>query len=170
MAGRLLDVLFLCTGNSARSIMAEAILAREGVGRFRAHSAGSLPTGEVDPRAVELLERLGHPVAGLRSRSWDEFAAAGAPDLDFVFTVLDDAGSGERPVRPGRPTTAHRGVPDPAAATGDEAEVAAALADACRMPGNRIGIFVNLPLASLDEPALRERLDEIGGREPDARA
>ena len=170
MAGRLLDVLFLCTGNSARSIMAEAILGREGVGRFRAHSAGSLPTGEVDPRAVELLERPGHPVAGLRSRSWDEFAAAGAPDLDFVFTVCDDAASEACPVRPGRPTTAHRGVPDPAAATGNEAEVAAAFADACRMPSNRIGIFVNLPLASLDELALRERLDEIGGREPDARA
>ena len=166
MAGRLLDVLFLCTGNSARSIMAEAILGRDGVGRFRAHSAGSLPTGETDPRAVELLERLGHPVAGLRSRSWDEFAAAGALDLDFVFTVCDDAASEACPVWPGQPTTAHWGVLDPAAATGNEAEVAAAY----RMLNHRIGVFVSLPLASLDELALQERLDEIGRRTPAARA
>lgn len=170
MAGRLIDVLFLCTGNSARSIMAEAILGRAGAGRFRAHSAGSLPAGEVHPRAVDLLERLGHPVAGLRSKSWDEFAAAGAPDPDFVFTVCDNAASEACPVWPGQPTTAHWGIPDPAAATGNEAEVAAAFADAYRMLNHRIGIFVNLPLASLDELALQERLDEIGGRTPDARA
>lgn len=133
MAGRLLDVLFLCTGNSARSIMAEAILGREGAGRFRAHRAGSLPAGEVHPRAVELLERLGHPVAGLRSRSRDELAAPGAPGPDFVFTACDDAASEVCPVRPGQPVTAHRGVPDPAAAAGNEAGAAAAFADAWRM-------------------------------------
>ena len=170
MARRLLDVLFLCTGNSARSIMAEAILGREGAGRFRAHSAGSLPAGEVHLRAVELLERLGHPVAGLRSKSWDEFAAPGAPGLDFVFTVCDDAAGEVCPVWPGQPVTAHWGVPDPAAAAGNEAEVAAAFADAWRMLNHRIGIFVNLPLASLDELALKEKLDEIGRRKPDARA
>ena len=170
MAGRLIDALFLCTGNPARSIMAEASLARAGAGRFRAHGAGSLPAGEVHPRAVELLERLGRPVAGPRSGSWDELAAAGAPDPDFVFTVCDDAANEACPVRPDQPTTAHRGIPDPAAATGNEAEVAAAFADACRMLNHRIGIFVNLPLASLDELALQEGLDEIGGRTPDARA
>ena len=170
MAGRLIDALFLCTGNPARSIMAEAILARAGAGRFRAHGAGSLPAGEVHPRAVELLERLGRPVAGPRSGSRDELAAAGAPDPDFVFTVCDDAASEACPVRPGPPTTAHRGVPDPAAATGNEAEAAAAFADACRTRNHRIGIFVNPPPASLDELALREGLDEIGGRTPDARA
>lgn len=168
MAGRLLDVLFLCTGNSARSIMAEAILGRKGVGRFRAHSAGSLPAGEVDPRTIELLERLDYPVAGLRSRSWDEFAAPGAPGLNFVFTVCDNAASEVCPVWPGQPTTAHWG--DPAAAAGNEAEVADAFADACRMLNNRIGIFVNPPLASLDELSLKEKLDRIGGRKPGARA
>ena len=151
--------------------MAEAILDREGAGRFRALSAGSLPTGEVHPRAAELLGRLNHPVAGLRSKRWDEFAAPGAPDLDFVFTVCDNAAGEACPAWPGQPMTAHWGVPDPAAATGGEAEVAAAFAAAYRMLSNRIGIFVSLPFASLDRLSLRERLDEIGGRgEPGARA
>ena len=162
MAGRILDVLFLCTGNSARSIMAEAILDRTGVGRFRAWSAGSLPAGEVHPRTVELLRRLNYPVGKMRSKSWDEFAATGAPDLDFVFTVCDDAANEACPVWPGQPMTAHWGVPDPATATGNEAEVAAAFADAYRMLNNRIEIFVSLPFASLDKLTLKKRLDEIG--------
>ena len=167
MAERLLDVLFLCTGNSARSIMAEAILNREGIGRFRAYSAGSVPSGEVNPRTLELLRRLNYPVAELRSKNWDEFAASGAPDLDFVFTVCDNAANEVCPIWPGQPMTAHWGVPDPAAATGNEAEVAAAFADTYRMLNNRIGIFVSLPFASLDRLALQKRLDEIGERKPD---
>ena len=162
-------MLFLCTGNSARSIMAEAILDREGAGRFRAHSAGSCPAGEVHPRAVELLERLDHPIAGLYSKSWDELAASGAPELDFVFTVCDNAAGEACPVWPGQPMTAHWGVPDPAAAAGAEAEVAAAFADAYRRLNDRIGVFVNLPFASLDRLALKERLDEIGAGGPGPR-
>ena len=167
MAARLLDVLFLCTGNSARSIMAEAILNREGIGRFRAYSAGGVPSGEVNPRTLELLRRLDYPVAELRSKNWDEFAASGAPDLDFVFTVCDNAANEVCPIWPGQPMTAHRSVPDPAAATGNEAEVAAAFAATYRMLYNRIGIFVSLPFASLDRLALQKRLDEIGERKPD---
>ncbi len=147
--------------------MAEAILNRAGIGRFRAWSAGSLPAGEVDPRTVELLERLDYPVADVRSKSRDEFATAGAPDLDFVFTVCDDAANEVCPAWPGQPMTAHWGVPDPTAATGSDAEVAAAFADAYRMLNNHIGIFINLPFASLDKPTLRKRLEEIGERKPD---
>ena len=170
MAERLLNVLFLCTGNSARSIMAEAILNRSGIGRFRAWSAGSFPAGAVNPRTVELLERLNYPVAEMRSKSWDEFAAPGAPDLDFVFTVCDDAANEVCPAWPGQPMSAHWGVPDPATATGNDAEVAAAFADAYRMLNNRIGIFVNLPFSSLDKLTLQKRLDEIGERKPDETA
>ena len=159
MAERLLNVLFLCTGHSARSIMAEAILGRGGIGRFTAYSAGSLPSGEVNPRTVERLERLNHPVGNFRSKSWDEFAARGAPDLDFAFTVCDNAAEEVCPVWPGQPMTAPWGVPDPATATGNEAEVAAAFAETLN---NRIGIFVSLPFASLDKLALRKKLDEIG--------
>jgi protein-tyrosine-phosphatase len=157
-----LNVLFLCTGNSARSIMAEAILSREGVGRFHAFSAGSMPTGVVNPRAIALLKGLNHPTDGLRSKSWEVFAAPGAPRLDFVFTVCDNAASEVCPVWPGQPVTAHWGVPDPAAAEGSEAEIGVAFAETYRMLRNRIEIFVNLPLASLDRLSLQRRLDDIG--------
>ncbi len=156
------NVLFLCTGNSARSILAEAILDREGAGRFRAFSAGSRPKGEVHPLAIELLRRLNHDTAFARSKSWDEFAAPGAPRMDFVFTVCDRAAAEECPYWPGQPTTAHWGLPDPAAAEGNEAERHLAFADTYRMLRNRISAFVSLPLASIDRLALRRRLDEIG--------
>ena len=167
MAERLRNVLFPCTGNSARSIMAEAILNRVGSGRFRAHSAGSLPAADINPRTVELLERLNYPVGEYRTKSWDEFAARGAPELDFVFTVCDNAAQEVCPVWPGQPMTAHWGVPDPAAATGNDAEIAATFAATYRMLNNRIGIFVSLPFAALDKLALQKRLDEIGERNPD---
>jgi protein-tyrosine-phosphatase len=156
------NVLFLCTGNSARSIMAEAILAREGPGRFRAFSAGSQPKGAVHPYALDLLRKLNFSVDRLRSKSWNEFAAPGAPVLDFVFTVCDSAAAESCPVWPGQPMTAHWGIPDPAAAVGNEAEIRLAFADAFRMLSNRITIFVNLPLRSLDRLTLQQRLDSIG--------
>lgn len=156
------NVLFLCTGNSARSILAEAILNREGAGRFRAFSAGSMPTGQVNPHALALLKKLNHPTDGLRSKSWDEFASQGAPKMDFVFTVCDNAANEVCPIWPGQPMSAHWGVPDPAAVAGSDAEKAAAFADTYRMMSNRIAIFVNLPLASLDRLGLQRRLDEIG--------
>ena len=156
------NVLFLCTGNSARSIMAEAILNRAGLGRFRAFSAGSHPKGRVHPYALDLLRRLNYDVSGARSKSWAEFEAADAPRLDFVFTVCDDAAAETCPVWPGQPMTAHWGIPDPAAATGKEAEVRLAFADALRMLTNRINIFVSLPLKSLDQLALQKRLENIG--------
>lgn len=156
------NILFLCTGNSARSIMAECILAREGGGRFRAFSAGSHPAGRLNPLALALLQRLNFDTGGLRSKSWDEFAAPGAPELDFVFTVCDDAAGELCPVWPGQPMTAHWGVPDPATAAGNDAERAAFTADVFRMLSNRISIFVSLPLASLDRLSLQRRLQEIG--------
>ena len=156
------NVLFLCTGNSARSIMAECILEREGGGRFRAFSAGSHPAGKLNPVALALLKRLGFDTGGLRSKRWDGFAAPGAPTLDFVFTVCDDAAGELCPVWPGQPMTAHWGVPDPAAAAGSDAERAAFTADVFRMLNNRISIFVSLPLASLDRLSLQRRLQEIG--------
>jgi arsenate reductase len=162
-AHRPFNVLFLCTGNSARSIMAEAILNRLGMGRFKAFSAGSHPKGEVHPRAIALLRKLNYQVDGLRSKSWEEFARPGAPVMDFVFTVCDDAAAEACPVWPGQPMTAHWGVPDPAAAGGTEAEQAYAFADAFRMLERRIGIFVNLPIASLDRLALSRRLQVMGG-------
>jgi arsenate reductase (thioredoxin) len=162
MADRVFNALFICTGNSARSILAEAILNREGRGRFRAFSAGSHPKGAVHPYALDLLRSLGHPVEALRSKSWDEFAMPDAPKLDFTFTVCDNAAGEVCPVWPGQPMTAHWGLPDPAAAGGSEAEKRAAFADAYRMLNNRISIFVNLPIASLDELSLQKRLDEIG--------
>jgi protein-tyrosine-phosphatase len=161
MADKVFTALFICTGNSARSILAEAILNREGRGRFRAYSAGSHPKGAVHPYALDLLRSLGHPVEALRSKSWDEFAAPGAPKLDFAFTVCDNAAGEVCPVWPGQPMTAHWGLPDPAAAEGSEAEKRAAFADAYRMLDNRISIFVNLPIASLDKLSLQKRLDEI---------
>lgn len=162
------NVLFLCTGNSARSILAEAILNREGMGRFRAFSAGSNPTGKVHPYALDLLKLNNHPVGDLRSKAWDEFAEDGAPKLDFVFTVCDNAAGEVCPIWPGQPITAHWGVPDPAAAEGTEAEKRLAFADTYRFMTNRISIFVNLPLASLDRLSLQARLDEIGQQFPDS--
>ena len=171
MSDRPLNVLFICTGNSARSIIAEAILNREGRGRFRGFSAGSHPKGEVHPFALDLLNRSNHPTDGLRSKSWDEFAKPWAPALDFAFTVCDNAAGEVCPVWPGQPMTAHWGLPDPAAAGGSEAQRRLAFAETYRMLSNRISIFVNLPLASLDRLALQKRLDAIGqaGAEPLAR-
>src|SRR3981189_1230007 len=155
------NVLFLCTGNSARSIIGEAILNREGRGKFRAFSAGSRPRGSVHPDTPDLLRKLNYDVSGLRSKSWSEFARPDAPHLDFVFTVCDDAAAEACPVWPGQPMTAHWPIPDPAAATGNEAEVRLAFADALRMLTNRINIFVSLPLKSIDQLALKEQLDAI---------
>jgi arsenate reductase len=156
------NVLFLCTGNSARSIMAEVLLNRAGQGKFRAFSAGSQPKGQVHPHALDLLRRMNFDVSGLRSKSWSEFAKPEAPKLDFVFTVCDNAAAETCPVWPGQPMTAHWGVPDPAAATGNEAEVRLAFADAFRMLSNRINIFVSLPLRSLDALSLQRQLNAIG--------
>jgi len=158
----LLNVLFLCTGNSARSILAESILNREGMGRFRAYSAGSMPTGKVNPHAINLLKRLNYDVSGLRSKSWEEFAQEGAPKLDFVFTVCDNAANEVCPIWPGQPMTAHWGLPDPAAVEGTEAEKAFAFDDTYRMLNQRISIFINLPLPSLSKLSLQKQLDEIG--------
>ncbi|MFN7166316.1 MAG: arsenate reductase ArsC [Pannonibacter sp.] len=159
---RVYNVLFLCTGNSARSILAEAILAQEGKGRFRAFSAGSQPKGEVHPLSLQLLQKLGHDTAFARSKSWDEFAVPGAPKMDFVFTVCDSAAAEACPVWPGQPMTAHWGVADPAAATGSEADRMLAFAEAFRMLRNRIAIFVNLPIETLDQMSLQQKLKDIG--------
>jgi protein-tyrosine-phosphatase len=162
MSDQSFNVLFLCTGNSARSIMAEAILNREGIDRFKAYSAGSHPKGEPNSYAIELLQKLNYKTDFARSKSWDEFVHDNAPQMDFVFTVCDQAAAESCPVWPGQPMTAHWGVPDPAAAEGNEAEVRLAFAEAYRMLNNRISIFVNLPLTSLDRLALQRRLEEIG--------
>jgi arsenate reductase (thioredoxin) len=155
-------VLFLCTGNSARSIMAEAILNKIGAGKFRAYSAGSQPKGHVHPETIRLLQSLGHDISGVRSKSWHEFAEPNVPTLDFVFTVCDNAAGETCPIWPGQPMTAHWGVPDPAEAKGTEAEVALAFKNAYRMLGQRIGIFSALPIRSLDQLTLRKKLNEIG--------
>lgn len=155
------NVLFLCTGNSARSILAEAILCKLGMGRFNSHSAGSMPKGEPHPHAIKLLKSLGYDTSRFRSKSWDEFAQPGAPKLDFIFTVCDNAAGEVCPVWPGQPMTAHWGVPDPAAVTGSDAEIAAAFAETYRLMNNRISAFVNLPLASIDRLSLTNRLKEI---------
>jgi protein-tyrosine-phosphatase len=159
------NVLFLCTGNSCRSIMAEAIMNRVGAGRFKAYSAGSHPSGEVNSHALALLKRLNHATEGLRSKPWDEFSRAtnpGAPELDFVFTVCDNAAGEMCPIWPGQPMSAHWGLPDPAAFEGSEAETAVVFADTYRMLNNRIGLFVNLPMKSLDRLSLQKRLNAIG--------
>jgi arsenate reductase (thioredoxin) len=156
------NVFFLGTGNSSRSIMAEAILNRAGLGKFRAFSAGSQPKGKIHPYALDLLRKLHYDVTGLRSKSWDEFSYPDAPKLDFVFTVCDKVAKEVCPVWPGQPMTAYWGVPDPAEAAGNEAEVRYAFADALRMLTNRINIFVSLPLQSLDQLTLQKRLDSIG--------
>lgn len=156
------NVLFLCTGNSARSILAEALLNHKGRPFFHAYSAGSHPTGRINPFALKQLEISGLPVAGLRSKSWDEFAAPDAPVLDFVFTVCDQAAGEVCPVWPGQPVTAHWGIPDPAAAEGSEAERMLAFADACRMLERRIKLFLSLPLAALDRMTIARKVREIG--------
>ncbi len=157
-----MNVLFLCTGNSARSIMAEAILSREGLGKFKAFSAGSIPRGSVDPTALDVLKKLNYDVSGFRSKSWEEFAAPGAPELDFVFTVCDNAASEMCPVWPGQPMTAHWGVPDPAAFEGPKPERYAVFFDTYRMLSNRISLFCALPFGSLDGLSLQNRLSAIG--------
>lgn len=162
MADKVFQVLFLCTGNSARSILAESLLNRLGQGRFRAYSAGSHPKGQIHPYATDLLKKLNFVTEGLRSKSWDEFSAPGAPPLDFVFTLCDEAAAEQCPFWPGQPMTAHWGLPDPAAAQGNDAEKRLAFADTMRMLNNRISIFVSLPMKSLDRLSLQRRLDEIG--------
>lgn len=156
------NVLFLCTGNSARSILAEAILNREGMGRFHGFSAGSQPKGVPHLFAIELLAKMNHDTGFARSKSWDEFGAPGAPEMDFVFTVCDSAAAEACPVWPGQPMSAHWPVPDPAAAQGTEAEKRLAFADTYRMLSNRISVFVNLPISSIDRLTLQKRLDAIG--------
>jgi arsenate reductase len=156
------NVLFLCTGNSARSIMAEAILNKIGNDEFVAYSAGSMPKGTVNPHAIALLERLQFPTAEFRSKSWDEFARPGAPQMDFVFTVCDNAANEVCPVWPGQPMTAHWGVPDPAAVEGSDKQIADAFRDAFLALQRRIELFINLPVRSLDRMSLKNRLDQIG--------
>jgi arsenate reductase len=163
---RLYNVLFLCTGNSARSIIGEALLSQWGRGRFCSFSAGSHPKGAVHPIALDLLKRMNLPTAGLRSKSWDEFVAPQAPRLEFVFTVCDNAANEVCPYWPGQPMTAHWGVPDPAAVEGSETEKWLAFRETFRLLDNRIKIFTSLPLASLDRIKLQERLDAIGKAKP----
>jgi arsenate reductase len=162
MQARPYDVLFLCTGNSARSILAESLINHWGKGRFRGFSAGSHPRGAVNPLAIELLEKMNLPTRGLRSKSWDEFAAAGAPQLDFVFTVCDNAAAEVCPYWPGQPMTAHWGVPDPAAVEGPSHEQMAAFRAALAMLERRVRLFVSLPIESLDRMSLKQKIEAIG--------
>ena len=162
MSAKTYNVLFLCTGNSARSIMAESILRKEGKGRFIAYSAGSQPKTEVSPLAVDALEDLGYPTAGLRSKSWDEFTVPGAPAMDFVFTVCDNAAGEACPVWQGQPMTAHWGIEDPAAVEGADFEKRAAFRQALRYLKTRISLFLSLPIENLDQLTLRSRIVEIG--------
>lgn len=162
MTDRVFNVLFLCTHNSCRSVIAESIMNSLGQGKFRAFSAGSHPSGKINGAALVMLERLNYPAGGLRSKSWDEFASPGAPPLDFIFTVCDDAAGETCPFWPGQPMTAHWGVADPSRVEGSDAEKAQAFADTHRMLHQRISIFVNLPLAALDKLTLQKRLDDIG--------
>ena len=161
-SNRAYNVLFLCTGNSARSIIAEALLNARGRGQFRAYSAGSHPKGEVHPLALELIRRNRMPADGLRSKNWDEFAQPGAPRMDFVFTVCDNAAGEICPVWPGQPMTAHCGIPDPAAVEGGDKEKHDAFLTAFTQLGNRISLFMNLPLASLDRLSMQKKLAAIG--------
>ena len=166
----MLNVLFLCTGNSARSILAEAYLNAAGKGRFSAYSAGSRPTGKVNPYALELLQNNRIDTRSLRSKSWDEFAAPGAPRFDFVFTVCSSAAGETCPVWPGQPMRAHWGVDDPAAAVGSDAELRRAFSRAYNELGTRISLFLSLPIEKLDRPALKRKLDEIGESRSEAAA
>ena len=156
------NVLFLCTGNSARSIMAEAILNHRGNGRFTAYSAGSHPSGRPRPEALRQIEQAGMPTAGLRSKSWDEFAAQGAPTLDFIFTVCDNAAHEVCPIWPGHPMTAHWGIPDPAAVQGSPEEIARAFRDGFMALDRRIGQFLSLPVATMEQSNLKHQLENIG--------
>ena len=156
------NVLFLCTGNSARSILAECIMNRIGAGKFTAFSAGSFPKGVVHPHAIRLLNGLGYETAGLRSKSWDEFAGAGAPPIDFIMTVCDNAAGEACPVWPGQPIRAHWGIADPAAAEGSDSLVALAFAEAYRQLHNRISLFASLPVDSLDRLSMQRHMDDIG--------
>lgn len=156
------NVLFLCTGNSARSIMAEAVLNHKGNGRFTAYSAGSHPTGEPRPEALKQIESAGISTAGLRSKSWDEFSRPDAPKLDFVFTVCDNAADEQCPLWPGQPMTAHWGIPDPAAAKGTPEEIARAFREAFVVLDRRIGLFLSLPMATLDQLAIKRQIENIG--------
>jgi arsenate reductase (thioredoxin) len=165
MPDKIYNVLFLCTGNSARSIIAEALMNQLGAGRFRAYSAGSMPTGRVNPHTRPIVENCGFAMSEFRSKSWDEFAKPGAPPLDFIFTVCDNAAGEVCPIWPGQPMTAHWCVPDPAAVVGNEAEIGAAFSETARQLGNRIRLFLNLPLASLDKMSLQTKLREIGQTE-----
>ena len=158
----LYNVLFLCTGNSARSVMAEAIVNQKGKPHFAAYSAGSHPTGHINPHAVKQLEAARLPTTGLRSKSWDEFAKPGAPHLDFVFTVCDNAAREVCPIWPGQPMTAHWGVPDPAAASGGEEKIERAFRDAFVALDRRISLFLALPLSNLDKLAIRKEIERIG--------
>jgi arsenate reductase len=167
-AARAFNVLFLCTGNSARSILAEALLNHWGAGRFRAWSAGSFPTGRVNPLALELLAHMKIDATGARSKSWDEFAKAGAPEFDFIITVCDQAAGEVCPVWPGQPVTAHWGVPDPTLAAGSDAQKMQAFRDTFRALEHRIRILVNLPPASLDRLRSKRELDRIGTAMPPA--
>jgi len=161
MSERIYNVLFLCTGNSARSVLAESLLNHWGQGKFRAYSAGSFPKGGVNPFALDLLHRLDLPTEGLRSKSWDEFARPEAPELDFIITVCDNAAGEVCPIWPGHPVTAHWGLPDPAAVPGTEADKAAAFRETLRSLENRIKLFVELPIASLDRLKLQDHVREI---------
>jgi arsenate reductase len=165
MTKRVYNVLFLCTGNSARSIIGEAILNKMGAGDFRASRAGSQPKGQINPNTIQLLQGLGYDTSAYRSKSWDEFAKAGEPKFDFVFTVCDNAAAEACPVWPGQPISAHWGIADPAEATGSPAEIALAFKEAYRLLHQRIGVFMALPLQSLDRLSLRNRLLEIGHME-----
>lgn len=162
MTDRVFNVLFLCTGNSARSIIAEAVLNKDGQGRFRAFSGGSAPKGSVHPLTLEVLQSYGYPTEGLHSKSWTEFSRPDAPRMDFVFTVCDQAAGEVCPVWPGQPMTAHWGVDDPAAATGTLVERTAAFVATVRYTRSRLSVFMALPIGKLDEIALRPRLVEIG--------
>ncbi|MBS0540335.1 MAG: arsenate reductase ArsC [Proteobacteria bacterium] len=170
MSDRSYNVLFLCTGNSARSILAESIVTKLGNRRFKGFSAGSQPKGRVHPYALEQLEGMGYPAANMHSKSWDVFGVAGAPHMDFVFTVCDDAAGEACPAWPGQPMTAHWGIPDPAAVEGSEIEKRAAFRSAFASLENRIRLFLSLPHGTLDRMALQQRLDAIGARTPGAAA
>ena len=162
MSDPVFHVLFLCTHNSARSVIAECVMNELGKGRFKAYSAGSQPSGRVNPHAIDMLSKRGYVVADVRSKSWNEFSGPDAPQMDFVFTVCDDAANETCPYWPGQPMTAHWGLPDPSRTQGSEAEIRAAFADTHRMLYQRIGVFVNLPLAALDRMSLKAKLDQIG--------
>jgi arsenate reductase len=168
MSSPIYNVLFLCTGNSARSIMAESILNRQGKGKFRAFSAGSHPKGQVHRIVLELLRHLGFPTEDLRSKSWEEFAAPNGPHLDFVFTVCDNAAGEACPYWPGQPMTAHWGIPDPAAVEGTDMEKSLAFREAFRSLETRIRLFLSLPHASIERMRLKQQLDEIGRTPPDS--